>query len=132
MWIFFVSVKGVGGNFLIGNFHGLWNGIDKLDSEDRLRQSENIMKFLDNRKKNYKILCGDFNLRPDTESIKILEKDMNNLIKTFGIKSTRTSLYTKLEKHADYIFTSPEIKINHFEVAPNEVSDHSPLLLDFN
>ncbi len=78
-----------------------------------------------------KILCGDFNLKPDTESMKILEKDMDNLIKIYKITSTRTSLYPKEEKFADYILTSKEIVLNKFEVLPDEVSDHAPLLLDF-
>ena len=78
-----------------------------------------------------KVLCGDLNLRPDTESVKILEKGMNNLIQTHKVNSTRTSYYPKPEKFADYIFTSPEITVKAFEVLKDEVSDHSPLLLDF-
>ena len=117
--------------YSILNVHGLWNGQGKTDTPDRLAQSHKIKDFL-NTVSGPKILCGDFNLRPNTESIKILEKNMSNLIKTFKVETTRTSFYTKPEKHADYIFTSPEIKINHFEVMPDEVSDHSPLLLDFD
>ncbi len=117
--------------YSILNIHGLWNGQGKTDTPERLSQSQKIKDFLDTIK-TPKILCGDFNLRPDTESIKMLEQNMNNLIKTFGVETTRTSLYTKPEKHADYIFTSPEIKINHFEVMPDVISDHAPLLLDFN
>lgn len=113
------------------NVHGLWNGKGKTDTPERLAQSQKIKDFLDSIH-TPKILCGDFNLRPDTESIKMLEQNMNNLIKTFKVETTRTSLYTKPEKHADYIFTSPEIKINHFEVMPDEVSDHSALLLEFD
>ncbi|MHB0978299.1 MAG: endonuclease/exonuclease/phosphatase family protein [Minisyncoccota bacterium] len=117
--------------YSILNVHGLWNGKGKTDTPDRLAQSQKIKGFM-NTIHAPKILCGDFNLRPDTESIKMLEQDMNNLIKTFGVETTRTSFYTKPEKHADYIFTSPEIKINHFEVMSDEVSDHSPLLLNFS
>jgi len=78
-----------------------------------------------------KILCGDLNLRPDTESMRILEHGMNNLITEYSIQSTRTRYYTKPEKFADYILTSPEILINEFRVMPEEVSDHCPLYLDF-
>lgn len=117
--------------YAIVNVHGLWNGQGKIDSPERLQQSKRIHDFIQTLKIPV-ILCGDFNLRPDTKSIDILEKDMNNLIKIFGITSTRTSFYEKTEKFADYILTSPEIIIHQFEVLPDEVSDHAALFLDFS
>ncbi len=112
------------------NVHGLWNGKGKTDTSERLAQSQKIRTFVDSIT-GPKILCGDFNLRPDTESIKILEKGMMNLICAHNINSTRTSLYEKEEKFADYVFTCPKIVVNAFKVLEDEVSDHSPLLLDF-
>lgn len=112
------------------NFHGLWNGSGKGDSEDRLNQSKKIVEFTE-KIKGEVILCGDFNLLPETESIKILENTgLKNLIKEFGITSTRTSHYTKPEKYADYIFTSPTLKVKDFKVLPEEVSDHFALYLE--
>ncbi|RUR19652.1 endonuclease/exonuclease/phosphatase family protein [Legionella sp. km535] len=116
--------------YSILNVHGLWNGKGKKDTPERLNQSHRIRQFMDTLN-TPKILCGDFNLRPDTESMHILEEGMINLVKTNNIRSTRTRFYTKEEKFADYILTSPEIKINQFRVMDDEVSDHSPLLLDF-
>ncbi len=114
------------------NFHGLWNGQGKNDSEDRIKQSENILNFIRTIDSEI-ILCGDFNLLPDTKSIKMFEDfGLINLIKKYNIKSTRTSHYTKTEKFADYIFVSDGIIVNEFKVLPDEISDHSPLLLDFN
>jgi endonuclease/exonuclease/phosphatase family metal-dependent hydrolase len=79
-----------------------------------------------------KILMGDFNLLPDTESIKIIEAaGLRNLIKEFGITETRTELYKKKLRFADYAFVSPEIKVKDFKVLPDVVSDHSPQYLDF-
>ena len=117
--------------FAIINVHGLWNGKGKTDCPERILQSKKIRAFLDTLQ-TPKVLCGDFNLRPDTESIKIIEPGMNNLIQRFNIQSTRTSLYPKQEKFADYIFTSQEINVHHFEVLKDEVSDHCPLLLHFS
>lgn len=113
------------------NVHGLWNGKGKTDTPERIAQSQRIRKFMDSIP-TPKILCGDLNLKPDTESIKIIEEGMNNLVKLYKITSTRTKLYTKPEKFADYIFTSPQIRVNKFEVLKDEVSDHSPLFLDFS
>lgn len=119
-----------GNIYTIFNVHGLWNGKGKTDTTERIKQSERIRKFMDTVNTS-KILCGDFNLRPDTKSVEILSKGMVDLVKTSGVTSTRTSLYTKEEKFADYIFVSPDIKVKNFQVLPHEVSDHSPLLLEF-
>jgi endonuclease/exonuclease/phosphatase family metal-dependent hydrolase len=54
-----------------------------------------------------KILCGDFNLRPETKSMARVKAGMRDLIDEFNITSTRTALYDKPERYADYIFTSP-------------------------
>ncbi len=78
-----------------------------------------------------KILCGDFNLRPDTKSMSILERELKNLIKDYKITSTRSKLYTKEEKYADYILTSHDLKLINFKILDEVVSDHLPLLLEF-
>ncbi|MBL4818049.1 MAG: endonuclease/exonuclease/phosphatase family protein [Deltaproteobacteria bacterium] len=117
-------------DYAVMNVHGSWNGRGKTDSPERIAQSKSIREFMDTLQMP-KVLCGDFNLRPDTQSMEILETGMTNLIKTHQIKSTRTSFYDKEEGFADYVLTSPEIMVKHFEVLQDEVSDHAPLLVDF-
>jgi len=117
--------------YSVFNVHALWNGQGKTDTPERIAQSKNIKKFISTIN-TPKILCGDLNLRPDTESIKLIESQMNNLIKIYDIHSTRSNLYPKEEKFADYIFTSPDININSFKVLDVEVSDHLPLLVDYD
>lgn len=116
--------------YSILNVHGLWNGQGKKDTPERIQQSQRIRQFMDTIN-TPKVLCGDFNLRPDTESMRILEENMNNLVTTHQVRSTRTSYYKKEEQFADYILTSPEIIVNEFSVMNDEVSDHSPLFIDF-
>ena len=118
---------------IVMNVHGLWNGKGKEDVPEKIAQSRVIRKFMD-KVENPKILCGDFNLNPHTESVGILEKGMRNLVKEYSVPSTRTSIYYakpgKTEKFADYIFTSPDIEVKDFKVLPEEVSDHSALYLE--
>ena len=112
------------------NFHGLWNGEGKGDSSDRLKQSDNIVRFVKDCSSPV-VLCGDFNLSPDTESIKRIENaGLRNLIKEYGVTSTRTSHYTKPEKHANYVFVSSDIEVKDFRVLPEEVSDHRALMVE--
>ena len=116
--------------YTIMNVHGLWNGQGKTDSLCRIQQSQRIIQFID-QVNTPKILCGDFNLRPDTEALKLIHGDMNNLIQQYGVSDTRTSYYKKPERFADYVFTSGDIEVKHFSVMQDEVSDHSPLLVEF-
>lgn len=124
------------GECVICNFHGLWNGGPKTDTPERLAQSNKIKEFLA-KTEGQKILCGDFNLLPDTESMRIMEDGMKNLVKETKVKSTRTVLYRHYDdpnspNFADYILVSPEINIQRFEVLSDIVSDHSPLYLEFD
>lgn len=119
------------GKFAVFNLHGLWNGKGKTDTEDRIDQSRKTKDFMNKFKGRKKILCGDFNLLPETESLSILNEGMRNLVGEFGVTSTRSRFYTRPDKFADYILVSPEVEVKNFEVFDDEVSDHLPLLLEF-
>lgn len=129
--IHYVTVQTEVGRRTIMNFHGLWNGKGKGDGEDRLAQSRRIVSFLETIQDPY-VLCGDFNLLPETESLKMLERlGLRNLVREYGITSTRSSFYTKDVKFADYVLTSPGVVVRDFTVLPDEISDHLPLVVDF-
>lgn len=118
-----------GKKYSIFNVHGLWNGRGKTDTDERIAQSKRIREYMDSVSGS-KILCGDFNLRPDTQSLALIARGMDDLVKKFGVASTRTPLYGKAEQFADYIFVTPDITVKKFEVLPDVVSDHAPLLLE--
>lgn len=116
--------------FSVFNFHGLWNGQGKSDTVARIQQSKKILAFLKLFPHDV-VLAGDFNLLPDTESIKMLEyAGLQNLIKRYKITSTRTSLYKKELRLADYVFLSKGLSPKEFMVLPEEISDHSALLVE--
>lgn len=117
-------------DYTVINFHGLWTGHSKGDTSDRLRQSRNINKFLKTLKGKI-LLCGDYNLLPNTLSIKLLEKGLRNLIVEYEIDNTRSPFYLRAEKFADYILISPDVEVKDFKVLPDVVSDHLPLYIEF-
>jgi len=128
----YFHVQKDGASMTVCNFHGLYNAtINKLDNPDRLEQSRKIRAFLDTQQGPL-ILCGDFNLRPETESIKMLEGGMRNLIKEYGITSTRSHYYSKDVRFADYILVTPDIKVQSCKVLPDVVSDHLAIMLEFS
>ncbi len=122
-----------GKKIVVGNVHGLWVKDNKIDTESRIQQSNKIITALKSFSDEI-ILAGDFNLRPETESIKMIESELGlkNMIKEYAIKSTRTPLYTKNdETFADFMFVSPTIKVKEFKVLPDVVSDHAALYLEW-
>lgn len=128
----------MGGKMIhLANIHGKARPVHKLDTPARLRQTKLIInKF--NNKTGPKIIGGDFNLMPKTKSVRMFEEEgYKNLIKEFNIKDTRGRLNHRqfakkdIQYFADYVFVSPEVKVKGFEVPNVEISDHLPLILDF-
>ena len=116
--------------YTVFNFHGMWVAKGKIDTKKRIEQSEKIKKIFD-AIKGPRILCGDLNLEPNTKSIEILNQGNRNLIQEYKITSTRSSLYKKSSKSADYVIVSPEVEVKDFKVLKDEVSNHLPLFLEF-
>jgi endonuclease/exonuclease/phosphatase family metal-dependent hydrolase len=118
-------------HIVICNVHGA-PGSAKKDTPERELQTTRIIDALtaDSRPK---ILAGDFNLNPETRAIAALDSLMQNPLKGSDYATTRSRFYERKEElpFADYIFVSPELQIKRFEVLSDEVSDHLPLLLDF-
>ena len=126
-----------GASLTVCDFHGIatW---PKNDNAARLEQSKKILEFL-NGVDGHKILCGDFNLYPDTKSIAVLGHTMKNLIKDFNVRTTRSRIHYEGYKGeavpdsiSDYMFVSPDIEVGSFQLPEVEVSDHLPLILDFS
>lgn len=113
------------------NVHGIWNK-DKIGDERTIEQSKFILSKI--RNDIPCIVLGDFNLLPETESIKLINDKMNNLIDKYNILSTRPTFDDGLDKGnlvCDYIFVNDKVKVNDFKVLDSNVSDHLPLILDF-
>lgn len=114
------------------NVHGIWTK-DKLGDDRTIKQSEVILSYI--RDDIPCIVTGDFNLLPNTESIKKLDNKMINLIEKYNIVSTRPTFYDGLDKGdlvCDYIFVNEKVKVNDFKVLTIDASDHLPLILDFD
>lgn len=127
---------------IICNLHGTPLPLNKLDDPNRLEQSKKIIDFV-NQFEGEKIIVGDFNLMPETESIKMFETaGFKDLIKDFGIKTTRGNSIRLIhpeyehgpygfQEFADYAFVTPQIEISKFEVPDIFISDHLPMIIEF-
>ncbi len=114
------------------NLHGL-HSENKQDSERTIKQSEFILNVA-KRKNIPTIIVGDFNLLPNTKSIAMLNNEFRNLITEYKISTTRPDFRDNRDvgnNIVDYIFVNEKIKVNNFEVPHVDISDHFPLILDF-
>jgi len=133
----FLEIEKVGKSIVVMSYHGIGFPGDKLDTEDRIDQSRKLVELME-MFSSPKILCGDFNLMPETESVRIIEEvGMKNLIKDFGVKDTRGKInaeqYPDSTQHfADYTFVSFGIRVKSFEVPDAEISDHCPMILEID
>ncbi len=131
------------GGVTIVTLHGNSQPGSKRDTPKRLAQSQRVLDFLVVRA-GEKIVLGDFNLMPETESIKMFERaGYRNLVVEHKITTTRGTNHRKIspeyantpegyQEFADYTFTTPGVKVTSFEVPDLPLSDHLPMILEFN
>lgn len=127
------SLRCESGVLQVANFHGMSRPGSKLDSEERIEQSRAIRRVMDPHS-GPSVVMGDFNLLPETESVRILEYGRRNLITQFQIATTRSRLNPyygtpQEQPHANYAFATPDLQIEAFSVPDLEVSDHLPMLM---
>lgn len=110
--------------------HGIW-GFDGKDNARRLEMSETIVSEI--KDKDNVILAGDFNLNPNTNTIKNIEVYLQNifsneLTSTFNMKHKNIPGYATAV--VDMILVSKHFQVvNHY--MPNvDVSDHMPLICE--
>lgn len=126
-----LSVRGQALQIL--NLHGIWNQSRNGD-ERTMHQCEYLVSAAA-RKNIPTIICGDFNLTPHSDSIQYLNKHFRNLTAEFNIRATRPDFKDSIDtgnETVDYIFVDKRIQVNHFSVPETNISDHYPLVLDFD
>ncbi|MGB1026314.1 MAG: endonuclease/exonuclease/phosphatase family protein, partial [Rhodospirillaceae bacterium] len=117
----------------VTHMHGLRDLRGKMDTPERAVQAE---KLLDLSRQisapdDLRVICGDFNVEPESQTLALLgEAGFSELVTGRGYVSTRTSLYKKPGRFADYMLINQLSAVNGFEVVSDpEVSDHCPLVL---
>ena len=114
-------------------FHGLREVDGKGDTPSRDAQADALVALIQrlHHEDEGLVLCGDFNVLPGSGTFKTLARlGLSDLVTTRGFTDTRTSLYTKPGRYADYMLVNAGVKVTGFTVVETpEVSDHRPLLL---
>jgi endonuclease/exonuclease/phosphatase family metal-dependent hydrolase len=119
---------------VIAHMHGLRDPAGKEDTPARLAQAKRFAEQIGriSRAGDRLVVCGDFNVLPTSATFaKLGALGLKDLISTGGYSDTRTSLYKKTPRYADYILVSANVSVRSFDVVREpEVSDHCALVVD--
>jgi len=114
--------------------HGLRDLHGKMDTPERLAQARRLAELSTQISEagDRLVVCGDFNVEPDSETFAILQKiGLTDLVTSRGFAGTRSSHYTKPGRFADYMLVNDAVTVIGFDVVSDpEVSDHCPLVLE--
>lgn len=115
--------------------HGIWTK-DKLGKNDERIQKQTEFILSQVRNDIPCIVLGDFNLLPQSNSIKNLSKNLRNILQEYNIKTTRPPFDDGLEKESnfqicDYVFVNDKVIVKNLTCPENEISDHYPLIFEF-
>ena len=118
----------------ITHMHGLRDLNGKLDTPERAEQARRLRDLSRQVSEpgDLIVVCGDFNVEPDSETLEILsDTGLSELVTGHGFPGTRNSHYKKPGKFADYMLINDVDAVRAFDVVYDpEVSDHCPLVLD--
>lgn len=114
--------------------HGLRDLAGKIDTPERVAQAHRLADLAGGIAEtgDRVVLCGDFNVEPDSRTFEILaEAGLKDLVTGRGHAGTRTSYYQRPGRFADYVLVNDVVQVRRFDVVRDpEVSDHCPLLLE--
>lgn len=118
----------------VTQMHGLRDLAGKMDTPERLEQAHRLRNLSSQLAEpdDLMVICGDFNVEPDSETLSILAAaGMTELVTTQGFKGTRNSHYRKPGRFADYMLINTQDTVKGFDVIYDpEVSDHCPIILE--
>ena len=118
----------------VAHMHGLRDPRGKTDTPERAEQARKFVSIATRLAESNDLLiaCGDFNVEPESETLKMLsEAGLTDLVTTRTKKGTRNSYYKKPGRYADYMLVNAHVNVLDFKVVfEPEVSDHCPLVLE--
>ncbi|KAB3535347.1 hypothetical protein F8154_06675 [Alkaliphilus pronyensis] len=100
-----------------------------LYKSERREQIETIKKHMDTVPYE-KILVGDFNSTQDTGEISSLSKTMLDTGYVSGNNHQPTYDLSIVSGRIDYLFISPSLQLNQYNVIKSRASDHYPAVID--
>lgn len=114
------------------NYKGFWIRGTKEGNKLTEQHSEKILKYMNSINPDEKIIfSGDFNLLPQSKSLKIISKNYTDLVLKYGVKTTRNKIYFQ-DEPTDNIFVNNKVNVSSLDVPMVYISDHLPMIMTFS
>ncbi|MGI5289003.1 endonuclease/exonuclease/phosphatase family protein [Nonomuraea polychroma] len=98
------------------------------DANERLEQVRAIQPLV--AREEPVVLAGDLNARPDAPEIRALSETLTDAWPRAGQGDGYTYPATGPNARIDYVFTSPDVRVESAAVVQSDASDHLPLFAD--
>jgi endonuclease/exonuclease/phosphatase family metal-dependent hydrolase len=114
------------------NHHGYYMWGSKTGNSRTESHCKKILGYMKSLNQDERIvLSGDFNLAPRSRSLGFINREYTNLVLRYGIKTTRNELSVPQDP-VDNIFVNDAVKVKSLKVPKLYVSDHLPLIMEFD
>lgn len=107
-----------------------------IENEAKLNEIGKLVNFFKNYDKKL-IFTGDLNIAPNTQSIKLIEKQLIHCGPDYKEPTWTTKPFsyngfeeTKLKWRLDYAFATKDIKVISSKILETKYSDHLPILIE--
>lgn len=121
----------------LANYQGYLPGADPIGNEISVSTIQKVAGSV-RQLLTPLIFCADLNITKESPAFgPIKQLNLRNLIDENNIKTTLSPVHRAPKKDrdsvaCDFIFISADVKVNNFQVPETIVSDHKPMILDFD
>lgn len=123
-----VSIEGK--SFSLANYHGYF--VPSPEGDDVTVEKMKIVKSRVDELPKPIIFSGDFNVADYSKAMRVFDGFLRDLTSENKIKSTLSQFGKVKDVACDHILISDGIEVTSFRVAEDLVSDHKPLIMEFN
>lgn len=116
------------------NHHAYWDR-EPLGSHVSTEKMRKVKRIADSLPYPL-ILTGDMNVTPESEAMQLFEGTLTNLTKKYQLPTTLSAMARAFNNGnkvpCDNTLVSPDVQVRSFTASETLVSDHKPLILEFD
>ena len=121
-------------SMILANHHGYWVGGEngKMGDDKSVESMEKVAAKMREFASEPIILAGDLNVVAESPAMRPFDNFLTDLTATYNIKNTLSGLKYDKPVPCDHILVNDKILVKSFEVYNVIVSDHFPLVMEFD
>ena len=112
--------------FTILTYHGYWQP-EPIGNKDTIEMMSRVAGMI--KGKGKVVMCGDLNVVAESPAMRELDF-LKDLTAEHEVKRTLSGLGWDLDIACDHILVSQDVNVHDFQVLPDMISDHFPLVAE--